>query len=119
MTKKARKVVTSTPVKKVEYRIIQTTRGMKTKLRKMSLSKEVKGDTSLQGSPTKSSSSRLGTSLFSGSPFDTDDLDHASVPFKLPKNKVSHISCLIYVVQSVGRHKMISCEIGYLSKTSI
>ena len=96
MTKKARKVVTSTLVKKVEYRTIQTTRGMKTKLMKISPSKEVKGYTSIQGTPTKSSLSHLHTPLFSGSPFDTDDLDHSSVPFKLPKNKVIHISCRMY-----------------------
>lgn len=119
MAKKGKKAVTSIPVKKVEYKIIQTTRGPKTRLLKLSPSKVTRRNISVQGSPSKSSPSKPCRPEFDNSSMNANMFEDFTPPVRRPKQKVVQVSFAIHHIEYIARHKMTSFEIGYHSNSGI
>ena len=96
MVKKAKKAANFTSIKMVKYRTIETTRGTKTKLLKVSPSKLDRVDRQSQGSPSKASSSYL------HSEFHASDEAH-SIPsiIQIPKQKVTKSSCMKCILKQI------------------
>ena len=95
MVKKVKRVAASTSVKMVKYRTMETTRGTRTKLLKLTPSRQNQMDRALQGSPSKVQSLGLAAQFDQESSSSQCDEDHGIPPIQFPKHKVSDISCLM------------------------